>query len=108
MWDLWFYNDTESKSDNREKHRTSKRRIVLIGTRTFYILTFHLLMYRPASLLKAYIYDLDWGVIGSHPVIHTYKDSYFWIIYSVSSIALCLLAERGVSWVKAKIGIKLR
>ncbi|MBQ3636191.1 MAG: hypothetical protein II951_11340 [Bacteroidales bacterium] len=89
---------------------TERLRDVLrhIGTRTFYILTFHFLMYRPASLLKAYIYDLDWGVIGSHPVIHTYKDNYFWIIYTISSIALCLLAERGVSWVKAKIGIKLR
>ena len=50
-----------------------------IGTKTFYVLTFHFLMFKPASLLNAYVYNLDWRVIGCHPVVFPIRDNWFWI-----------------------------
>ena len=61
-----------------------------IGRQTFYIMTFHFLMFKPASLLKAYIYGMDWRVIGYHPVIPPDGDNWYWIVYSISSIILSL------------------
>lgn len=57
-----------------------------IGRQTFYIMTFHFLMFKPASLLKAYICGLDLRVVGCHPVIPPDGDYWYWIIYSFTSI----------------------
>lgn len=67
-----------------------------IGTRTLYVLTFHFLMFKPASLLNAYIYHLDWKVIGCHPVVWPVRDNWFWIVYTVTSLCLSLLLAEGV------------
>lgn len=65
-----------------------------LGRQTFYIMTFHFLMFKPASLLKAYILGMDWQVIGYHPVIPPDGDNVYWFVYSVTSIALSVaLAE---------------
>ena len=64
-----------------------------VGTKSFYILTFHLLMFKPVALLEAYVYNLDWRVIGCHPVVlPARRDCWFWIIYTIISICLSLLA----------------
>lgn len=69
-------------------------KLVYIGKRTFYIMTFHFFCFKPVSLLKAYIYDLDWQVIGYHPVIPPMDDYWFWIIYTVAALVLSLLLEK--------------
>lgn len=71
-----------------------------LGTKTFYILTFHFLMFKPASLLNAYIYNLDWRVIGCHPVVLPIRDNWFWIVYTIISICLSLF----VVWALEMIG----
>jgi len=61
-----------------------------IGRQTFYIMTFHFLMFKPASLLKTYIYDMDWKMIGCHPVIPPEGDNWYWIVYTLTSLILSL------------------
>ena len=61
-----------------------------IGRQTFYIMTFHFLMFKPASLLKTYIYGMDWKMVGCHPVIPPEGDNWYWIIYTVTSLVLSL------------------
>lgn len=73
-----------------------------VGTKTFYILTFHLLMFKPVSLLNAYIYNLDWRVIGCHPIVFPVRDNWFWIIYTTISICLSLF----IVWSMEMIGEK--
>jgi fucose 4-O-acetylase-like acetyltransferase len=65
-----------------------------IGRQTFYIMTFHFLMFKPASLLKAYIFGMDWRVIGYHPVIPPDGDNWYWLVYSISSIVLSLVLTK--------------
>lgn len=65
--------------------------LIYIGKNSFYILTFHFLMFKPAALLYAYIYNLDWHVIGCHPVPMQINNNWSWIIYSVTSLALSLI-----------------
>ena len=73
------------------KYNIISSAFIYVGRNTFYILTFHFLMFKPAALLYSYLYDLDWHVIGSHPVAMQIKDNWFWIIYSVSTLIFSLL-----------------
>lgn len=78
--------------------------LLLVGDKTFYVFTFHLLMMKPASLLKAYINGLDWQAIGCHPYVHLVDDNWFWLIYVATAVPLSLLAGHWmdkVSWLKA-------
>ena len=65
--------------------------LIYIGKNTLYVLTFHFLMFKPATLLYAYIYNLDWHVVGCHPVPMQISNNWFWIIFSVTSLAFSLL-----------------
>lgn len=65
--------------------------LIYIGKNTFYILTFHFLMFKPASLIYAYIYHLDWHIVGCHPVPMQINENWFWIVFSVTSTVLSLL-----------------
>lgn len=81
-----------------------RRSLLHVGEKTFYVFTFHFLMLKPASLLKAYIYDLDWHVVGCHPYVHTMPDNWFWLIYVATAVPLTLLlghAVDKVKWLKA-------
>lgn len=60
------------------------------GRQSFYIMTFHFLMFKPASLLKTYIYNMDWKMIGCHPVIPPEGDNWYWVVYTLTSIVLSL------------------
>ena len=68
--------------------------LAYIGKRTFYIMTFHFLMFKPASYLKICMNNLEWQEIGYHPVIPPAGDYWFWIVYTVTSITFSLLLER--------------
>jgi fucose 4-O-acetylase-like acetyltransferase len=73
-----------------QNHRKTADCLSYIGRQTFYIMTFHFLMFKPASLLKAYIYGMDWKMIGCHPVIPPKGDNWYWIIYTITSLILSL------------------
>lgn len=75
-----------------------KSSIIYIGKRTFYIMTFHFLMFKPASLLYTYINGLDWRMIGCHPVIPM-EDNWYWVIYSLTSLVLSI----GLAWIVERI-----
>lgn len=77
-----------------------RRWLLYVGEKTFYIFTFHFLMLKPASLLKAYIYGLDWQVIGCHPYVHVVHDNWFWLIYVATAIPLTLLLGKAIDKVK--------
>lgn len=64
---------------------------VYVGKSSFYVLTFHFLMFKPAVLVYAYIYNLNWHIIGCHPTPVQDNDNWFWIVYSVTSLLLSLL-----------------
>ena len=74
-------------------HHQGKMAVVLsyVGRQTFYIMTFHFLMFKPASLLKTYLWGLDWRMIGCHPVIPSGGDNWYWIVYSFTSIILSIV-----------------
>lgn len=90
------YHLSQYISTHGTKIRTA---LIYIGKRTFYIMTFHFLCFKPASLLKAWLFDMDWRVVGCHPVIPPVDDYWFWIVYSVSALFLSLLLERVVSMI---------
>lgn len=71
--------------------------LVYIGKRTLYVMTFHFLCFKPASLLKAWLYNMDWLVVDYHPVIPPVDEYWFWIVYAVSALSLSLLLERFIS-----------
>ncbi len=65
--------------------------LIHIGNKTFYILTFHFIMFKPVSYLKTILYDLNCKMIGCHPVIDEYNN-WFWItLYAFFSITTSLL-----------------
>lgn len=66
-----------------------KKALIYTGQRTFYILTFHFLMFKPISYLKIQLCGLNQDMIGYHPVILD-NDAIWWIPYTVGSIVLCL------------------
>ena len=77
-----------------------------IGQRTFYILTFHFLAFKVASLIKICIYDYDIRMIGFHPVIPpTEGERLYWVVYSAVAIILSLLLERIIYQISVKIRI---
>ena len=61
-----------------------------MGRSSLYILTFHFLMFKPAALFYSFVYDLDWHVIGCHPVANQIHDNWFWIIYTLTSLFFSL------------------
>lgn len=61
-----------------------------IGRQSFYIMTFHFLMFKPAPLLKTYIWGMDWKMIGCHPVIPPEGDNWYWIVYTLTSLVLSI------------------
>lgn len=76
--------------------------LIYIGRRTFYILTFHFLMFKPASYLKTCMLGLDWHAIGCFPVISSKDYIWYWIVYTISTIVFSLMLERLVSHFKLK------
>ncbi len=65
--------------------------ILFIGNNTLYIFVFHLLAFKFASIIKVSLYDLDWEMIGGHPVVQYEQGDAFWIIYALFGISLPIL-----------------
>ena len=65
-----------------------------IGNNTLTILTWHFLILRLVSLLIVIIYGLPIKMVGSHPIIASYSDKGWWIVYLTAGIAIpCLIAR---------------
>lgn len=65
--------------------------LVFCGNNTMCILVFHIICYKPVSLLKIWYYGLDIKQIGCHLVIHDYATTdYFWILYSIAGAGIPL------------------
>lgn len=68
-----------------------RRLLVFIGNNTLYVFIFHILAFKPVSLLKIWWYDLPFAQIGCHMVIHEHRPDLFWVIYTFAGVALPLL-----------------
>lgn len=76
--------------------------LIYIGRRTFYIMTFHVLLFKPASYLKTCMLGMDWHAIGCFPVIISKDYTWYWIVYTISTIVFSLMLERLVSHLQLK------
>lgn len=79
--------------DRRESRL--RRLLVFIGSNTLYVFIFHIMAFKAVSLLKIWWYDLPFGQIGCHMVIHDHHEDWFWVIYSVCGVAMPLLCLQG-------------
>lgn len=62
--------------------------LTYIGDNTLFILLWHIPAYKLVSLLKIWYYDLDFGQIGCHMVIHYNHTDFFWVLYSIVGVAV--------------------
>ena len=85
--------------------RPSKVRTFLVhcGRMTVYIYVFHIIAFKAVSALKILWYDLPWGEIGCHMVIHDHNDDLFWLLYSAAGVAIPLLWMQGYKRVKGAV-----
>lgn len=84
-----------------------RRLLVFIGNNTLYVFIFHILAFKPVSLLKIWWYDLPFAQIGCHMVIHDHRPDLFWIIYTGAGVALPLLVLAVIRKIKDS-GLLLR
>lgn len=69
--------------------------LTYIGNNTLYVFIFHIISYKPVSLLKIWWYGLDPGEVGCHMVIHfNNHEDLFWMIYTIAGVGIPL----GVLW----------
>lgn len=61
-----------------------------IGSNTLYIFVWHLMAFKLVSIIKVAAYSLPWAMVGSHPVVHAGKETWFWVLYTIIGIALPL------------------
>lgn len=70
----------------------ARRFLTYCGGMTLYIYVFHIIAFKPISLIKIWWFSLDPAQIGCHMVIHDYApDDYFWVLYSIAGVGLPLL-----------------
>ena len=77
--------------------------LLFIGDNTLYIFIFHIISFKLVSLMKIWWYDLDFGQIGCHMVIHYRHTDFFWVIYSVVGVAVPVLALYAVRRMRAAV-----
>ena len=58
-----------------------------IGTKTLYVMTWHLVAFKLVSMVKIWHYGYDWQLLSSFPVI-MHDNAFFWVLYSAVGIAL--------------------
>lgn len=69
--------------------------LLFIGDNTLYVFIFHIISFKLVSLLKIWWYDLEFGQIGCHMVIHYRHTDFFWVLYSIAGVAVPLLCLQG-------------
>lgn len=68
------------------------RCLTYIGNNTLYVFIFHIICFKPVSMLKILWYGLEPEQIGCHMVIHyNNHEDLFWLLYTVVATALPLL-----------------
>lgn len=89
-----------------DRHDTSLRQVLcFIGDNTLYIFIFHILAFKPVSLIKTMIYDdVPYEAIGSHMVVHTHLDDGFFLLYTLAGVSLPLLGLLAARRIKAFFG----
>lgn len=74
-----------------------------LGNKSFYVMMFHFLMFKPFSLLLIKIFGLNQNLLAEFPVIK--MGGFYWVGYCLSSIILCLLMSviiNRISFLKIK------
>lgn len=68
-----------------------RRMLIFIGENTLFVFVFHILSFKAVSLLKVWYYDMPFGQVGCHMVIHegSHQDM-FWVLYSIAGVAIPL------------------
>lgn len=69
------------------------------GENSLYIFVFHLLAFKVASMIKVGVYQLDWAMVGGHPVVQHELGDGFWLLYIFVGVVLPILPV----WVWKKI-----
>lgn len=69
------------------------------GENSLYIFVFHLLAFKVASMIKVGIYQLDWAMVGGHPVVQHELGDGFWLLYIFVGVVLPILPV----WIWKKI-----
>ena len=64
-----------------------------------YIFVFHLLAFKVASMIKVGVYQLDWAMVGGHPVVQHELGDGFWLLYIFVGVVLPILPV----WIWRKI-----
>ena len=81
--------------------------MVFIGDNTLYIFIFHIISFKVVSALKIMWYDMDWGQIGCHMVIHEHNDDLFFFLYCIVGVGLPLLWLWGYRTLKSRLRAQL-
>lgn len=61
------------------------------GENSLYIFVFHLLAFKVASMIKVGVYQLDWAMVGGHPVVQHELGDGFWLLYIFVGVVLPIL-----------------
>lgn len=61
------------------------------GENSLYIFVFHLLAFKVASMIKVGVYQLDWAMVGGHPVVQHELGDGFWLLYIFVGVILPIL-----------------
>ena len=69
------------------------------GENSLYIFVFHLLAFKVASMIKVGVYQLDWAMVGGHPVVQHELGDGFWLLYIFVGVILPILPV----WIWKKI-----
>lgn len=69
------------------------------GENSLYIFVFHLLAFKVASMIKVDVYQLDWAMVGGHPVVQHELGDGFWLLYIFVGVILPILPV----WIWKKI-----
>ena len=69
------------------------------GENSLYIFVFHLLAFKVASMIKVGVYQLDWEMVGGHPVVQHELGDGFWLLYIFVGVVLPILPV----WIWRKI-----
>ncbi len=68
-----------------------------IGTKTLYVMTWHLVAFKLVSIVKIWHYGYDWQLLSSFPVIMQ-DNEFFWVLYSAVGVVLpimgCIIYDR--------------
>ena len=69
------------------------------GENSLYIFVFHLLAFKVASMIKVGVHQLDWEMVGGHPVVQHELGDGFWLLYIFVGVVLPILPV----WIWKKI-----